>query len=204
MRVVHKVPQRGRGGTDTEAEGRFGTLYRENLSDITAYAVRRSSSAEDAADVVADVFLVAWRRFGEIPEGNAAKLWLYGVARRVLSNKRRAQGRRSQLSVRLAEELQVYEPALFSASSDLPAGFGEAFARLSERYREVLGLSVWEELDTVSIAKVLSCSPNAARILVHRARRQLRTELTRLGIVKDPDKSGHEPDVRIIQTKEGR
>lgn len=41
---------------------------------------------EDAADVVAATFTVAWQKLDEIPAGPEATLWLYGVARNVLSN----------------------------------------------------------------------------------------------------------------------
>jgi RNA polymerase sigma-70 factor (ECF subfamily) len=35
--------------------------------------------AEDAADVVAETFLVAWRRLDSVPGGDEARLWLYAV-----------------------------------------------------------------------------------------------------------------------------
>ena len=50
---------------------------------------------EDAADVVAETFLVAWRRLGEVPNGAEARLWLHGVARRVIANLDRSGRRRT-------------------------------------------------------------------------------------------------------------
>ncbi|MEW9551250.1 hypothetical protein [Nonomuraea sp. NPDC050783] len=47
-----------------------------------AYAARRCEVPQDAADVVAETFTVAWRRVDELPEGAEATLWLYGVARK--------------------------------------------------------------------------------------------------------------------------
>jgi RNA polymerase sigma-70 factor (ECF subfamily) len=43
--------------------------------------LRRTDNADDAADVIAETFLTAWRRLDEIPAGDQARLWLYGVAR---------------------------------------------------------------------------------------------------------------------------
>lgn len=43
---------------------------------------------KDAADAVAETFLVAWRRLPEVPSGEEARPWLYGVARRTLANQR--------------------------------------------------------------------------------------------------------------------
>jgi DNA-directed RNA polymerase specialized sigma24 family protein len=44
-------------------------------------------------DAVAEVFLTAWRRLDAVPEGDAARVWLYATARRVIANQRRS-GRR--------------------------------------------------------------------------------------------------------------
>ncbi len=44
------------------AEARLSRLYRDHGREITGYALRRAAGPEDAADVVAETFLVAWRR----------------------------------------------------------------------------------------------------------------------------------------------
>jgi DNA-directed RNA polymerase specialized sigma24 family protein len=74
------------------AQVRFAKLYREEGRAILEYALRRVEEREDAADVVAETFLVAWRRIGEVPIGEEARLWLYGVARLTLANLHRPSG----------------------------------------------------------------------------------------------------------------
>jgi RNA polymerase sigma-70 factor (ECF subfamily) len=81
----------------------FERLCREHWQAMWAYALRRTDPAADAADVVSEIFLVAWRRRGEIPPGDAERLWLYGVARHTVMNVRRGTVRRSRLHARLAE-----------------------------------------------------------------------------------------------------
>jgi RNA polymerase sigma-70 factor, ECF subfamily len=56
---------------------------------------------------MAETFLTSWRRLEEVPPGPEARLWLYGVARRVLANHHRGQRRRSALADRLRGELAV-------------------------------------------------------------------------------------------------
>lgn len=92
------------------AERRFSQIYQEHEREVLRYALRRCSEPEDAADIVAETFLVAWRRLGDVPLGPEARLWLYGTARRVLANHRRGMGRRSRLADRLREELQRQIP----------------------------------------------------------------------------------------------
>jgi DNA-directed RNA polymerase specialized sigma24 family protein len=67
----------------------FEQLYRETRTDLLAYIVRRSQSAADAADVLAEI---AWQKLDAIPPGERARLWLFGVARKLLM----AGGRRSR------------------------------------------------------------------------------------------------------------
>src|SRR6201999_686174 len=89
------------------AQVRFTKLYRDHGRAILEYALRRVADREDAADVVAETFLVVWRRMEEVPIGDGARLWLYGVARNVLANMHRAERRRTRLGRRLAETLRT-------------------------------------------------------------------------------------------------
>jgi RNA polymerase sigma-70 factor, ECF subfamily len=82
---------------------RFRILFEDNYSALLAYAARRVVSYEDAKDAVADVFTVAWRRWEAVPDNSEdQRMWLYGVARRVLSNRHRSELRLARLTSRLA------------------------------------------------------------------------------------------------------
>jgi RNA polymerase sigma factor (sigma-70 family) len=158
------------------AQIRFGRLYREQGRAVLAYALRRVNGQEDAADVVAETFLVAWRRLGEVPVGDAATLWLYAVARRVIANLNRAERRRTRLGERLAESLRAE-----LATRPVPAGQAaealRAMGGLGDEDRELLLLVSWEGLSPSQAAKVLEISSLAARSRLHRARRRLRALL---------------------------
>lgn len=67
-------------------EDEFAEVYAATYKPLLGYALRRCDSPEDAADVVAETFTIAWRRATDMPAGPQARLWLYGVARRVLAN----------------------------------------------------------------------------------------------------------------------
>ena len=159
-----------------EAESRFCRLYEEYRRTVLAYAVRRTSDPADAADVVADTFLVAWRRVSEIPAGDDARLWLYGVARRTLANRRRGERRRERLAARLRQDLPAAVAAVAPPTSGGPVI--AALEALSDEDREVLLLKAWEELEPAEIASVLGISRVAARSRLHRARSRLQAELS--------------------------
>jgi RNA polymerase sigma-70 factor (ECF subfamily) len=151
---------------------RFSSLYDECFPAVVAFA-RRRCPPDDAADVVAETFLVAWRRLPDVPDGRALP-WLYGVARRAIANQRRGSARRRRLARRLAAELGQATPPP-REPADL--GLRRALARLAPDDLEVLRLAAWEGLAPADIATVLGCSANAASVRLHRARARLRALL---------------------------
>lgn len=155
------------------AAARFSRLYRDHEREILRYALRRSAEAQDAADVVAETFLVAWRRLGDVPVGEEARLWLYATARRVLANHQRGIKRRTRLGERLREELRRQLP--LQSASDRPVL--DALAEMTDADRELLMLVGMEELTPSEAARVLRISAMAARTRLHRARRRLRARL---------------------------
>ncbi len=155
------------------AQIQFSRLYREQGRAILAYALRRVGDSEDAADVVAETFLIAWRRLAEVPAGAEARLWLYAVARRTIANLHRSERRRTRLGGRLAESLRT-ELATQPAPAGEAAEALRAMGELGDEDRELLLLVAWEGLSPNEAATVLNVSSLAARSRLHRARRRLR------------------------------
>jgi RNA polymerase sigma factor (sigma-70 family) len=156
---------------ESERERRFDALFASYSSDIVAYCGWRARTS-DAQDAVAEVFLTAWRRLDDVPEGDAARVWLYATARRVIANQRRSHRRRAALQERLAAEAPSTPPV--SVADDEEALVYEALHRLAPRDREVLLLAEWEGLTPAQIAGVVGCLTVTARGRLHRARRRFR------------------------------
>lgn len=157
-------------------EDAFRVLFDAEFRPILGYALRRTACAADAADVAAETLLVAWRRFDELPAGAEARLWLYGVARRVLANQQRGETRRERLGARFCDHLET----VLADPADrvvLDASLRAALAELSDADRELVTLSVWEELEPREIATVLGVSPEVVRTRLRRARLRLREVL---------------------------
>jgi RNA polymerase sigma factor (sigma-70 family) len=165
---------------ERERRDRFEAIYEENYHRILGYA-RRRTNPDEAADVVADTFLVTWRRLENVPDGRAGLMWLYAAARRSVANHERARRRRERLSHQARTEIgpHVQEPPLEPTSENRAAA---AWTRLRREDRELLALVAWEGLDASEIAHVYACSPNAARVRMHRARRRFARELARGGV----------------------
>ncbi len=151
---------------------RFRALFDAHRRLVLGYALRRVDEPADAADVLAETFLVAWRRIRDVPVGDAARPWLLAVARRVLANQRRGSHRRHELAQRLAGQLAASLPR-----PEADGAVQAALARLSERDREVLLLAAWEGLEPAEIAAATGQRAVTVRSRLHRARGRLRAEL---------------------------
>ena len=102
--------ERGTAGAGSRAdELRFAQLYERYQRPIWDFLVRRIPR-DTVDDAVADTFLTAWRCLDEVPGGDAALLWMYGVAHRVVGHQRRSLSRRGRLHERL--RTVEYHPAL--------------------------------------------------------------------------------------------
>jgi len=177
-------------GRDPDA--RFTALFEATHRPLLAYAVRRVADPADAADVVAEAFLVAWRRIDDVPDGPDARPWMFGVARRVLANLHRGTRRRLALAERLRAEVVGVVPPPTAGPSDVE----RALARLGDDDQELLRLVAWEELARDEIALVLGISRGAVRVRLHRARRRLADQLAELARADDV------PAVRPVKREE--
>ncbi len=165
----------GVSGQPMDEEG-FEQLFASHFPDVWRFARRRTATTEDADDVTAETFAVAWRRRGEVPAAEA-RPWLFGVARNVLSNHWRSGERRTRLQSRLVESALTWSEVAEDRIQEKTLWL--ALASLSEDDRDLLIMRAWDELAVTEIAAVLGCTPNAASSRLHKARRRLAAELQR-------------------------
>lgn len=157
--------------SEAERRRRFNALFAAHSSDIVSYCSWRAG-ANDAQDAVAEVFLTAWRRLDDLPDGDAARIWLYATARRVIANQRRSLRRRAALQERLTLEAGTAPEG--GGAEEEETLVHEALRHLAPRDREVLLLAEWEGLSPTQIAAVIGCLTVTARGRLHRARRRFR------------------------------
>ncbi len=154
------------------AAGRFTACWQEDSPRVAAYA-RRHVGADRSADVVAETFTTAWRRWPELPDPPLP--WLIATARRIMANERRAVRRRQALDHRMRLLSDVAAPVV---EDSITTAFQRTdalrhLAGLSEDHREALLLLAWDGLSIAEAASVLGIKPTALRARLHRARKAL-------------------------------
>jgi RNA polymerase sigma-70 factor (ECF subfamily) len=159
-------------------EAAFRDLFEAQFGDVWRFARRRCWSGDQADDVAAETFAVAWRRREELPVGRAIRLWLFGTARLVLANQRRSDHRQERLGDRLASQPAPVgggDPADQVVDSD--DRLRVALDGLTHDDRDLLIMRAWDGLAVTEIAALLDCTPNAASIRLHKARGRLAAAL---------------------------
>ena len=190
--VAHESPGTERGQPDDagliaescRAPERFGAVFDRHAAAIHGYIARRLG--RDAADdLVAETFLVAFRqRGGYDPAQPSARPWLYGIATRLVSRRRRDEVRFFRAIARTGIDPAadpVAEPVADEGirradARMLHRQLAGALAGLAAADRDAL-LLVADGLSYAEAAQALGVPDGTLSSRVARARRKLREGL---------------------------
>ncbi|QGH69414.1 RNA polymerase sigma factor [Pseudactinotalea sp. HY158] len=154
---------------------RFAHLWDECSGRVLAYAIRHVGP-DLAEEVVAETFLIAWRRLAVVP--GEPLPWLLVVARNTIRSHRRSSYRRRALETELA---RLERSTASGVGVDVHVVERDVLlrglAQLGPRQREALLLIAWDGLSYEQAAAVAGCSLGAFKVRVHRARDRLRREI---------------------------
>ncbi|MFD2768098.1 RNA polymerase sigma factor [Micromonospora eburnea] len=176
----------------TNADGqRLTDLFRQHGDAVFAYA-RDRLGPEDARDVVAEVFAVAWRRLESIKHGQE-RPWLFGVARRLMMQQWRDRAGQTALHVRLHCQAGPGDGEHFAPAAVQRADVLAALDALPEGDREVLLLRYWYDFSGRESAGVLGCTAAAFAVRLHRARRRFEQVYGRRSGEPKPSATGSVP-----------
>lgn len=160
---------------------------------VLAYLLHRTDR-DTAEDVLQEIFATAYRRAERIREPVPA--WLFGTARRVLSNQRRSAVRQAALTDRVTRRPSA--PASVGVADDAHPEVAAAFAELSPGDQEIITLTYWYGLTGAKAAAAVGCSARTYAVRLHRARQRLAGSLDAAGFSTDAQR-GHQNLVALIE-----
>jgi RNA polymerase sigma factor (sigma-70 family) len=170
-----------------EDHARFRALYAAHSPELLRFFARRTLDPQTSVDLVGETFAQAFAgrrgfRGGADPE--AARAWLYGIARHLLAGylrrgyaERRALRRLGVEPVELSEESHRRVEEL-AGLDGLRGAVALELRRLSASQREALTLRVVDELPFSEVARRLHISEDSARARVSRGLRALHARLS--------------------------
>ena len=148
----------------------LGVLFSRHHDGVYALCARLIQDRDLADDITQEVFLRVWRYAGSFRGRSAFRTWLFRLTYNACADVRRRDARRQDASV-----LELWTRDVPSNDlTDRHILLETALGRLAPRERAVLVLSRFHGLEYAEIARIIRCSPGAARVRLHRAMNELR------------------------------
>ena len=160
--------------------GAFDELYRAHAGRLYNLVFRMAGSAQDAEDLLQDVFLHAHRKLGSFRGDSSLGTWLYRLAvNQCLDFLRGRQTKMTRVTDSLdddgAAEPVAVAPVVPTAISRLD--LERAIASLPDRCRAAFVLHDVEGFEHNEVATMLGVSEGTSKSQVHKARMKLREAL---------------------------
>jgi len=164
---------------------KFSKIYDQYIGKIFRFVFLKVNSQETAEDLTSKVFLKGWEAFKGAESKGGKKIdnpqaFLYQIARNLIIDHYREKGRTQTISTEFAPQIadprtNLEETA--KTNSDL-AMVTQAMKSLKGDYQEII---IWHYLDDLSISEIagmLNKQEGAVRVMLHRALKDLKNELS--------------------------
>lgn len=160
----------------------FEVIYRRYLDRVYGYAFYQLGDHHDAEDATERTFMAALRALPTFRDDGATfRAWLFRIAHNTIANARRSRFRRrtEPLPYNLEPAAPNADPAGLVADAEELRRVLRAVDDLPEDRRQVVLLRFVDGLSSREIGQVMDRSEGAARVLLHRALRDLAAALGR-------------------------
>ncbi|MEN4011534.1 MAG: sigma-70 family RNA polymerase sigma factor [Chloroflexota bacterium] len=163
----------------------LGLLFEKYADQVYHLALGLLRDADRAEDVVQDTFLAAYRSRQQFEGRSALGTWLYRIAYNAAMDRLRAREHQpipeedadcDEETAPLPKEFIEWRwtPEELLSDQETRQALEDAVARLSPALRAVFLLRDVEDLSTEETAAILSITPSAVKVRLHRARLELR------------------------------
>jgi RNA polymerase sigma-70 factor (ECF subfamily) len=155
----------------------FAEVFREHAGYVSRALSRLGVPAADADDALQDVFVVVFRRMHEFEHRARLRTWLYAIAFRVASDRRRLAHVRREVAVDVDEPTEPGEQERREDLRRACKSLDDALASLDRDKRDVFVLYEIEELPMDEVARVVGCPLKTAYTRFYAARDRIRAML---------------------------
>jgi RNA polymerase sigma-70 factor, ECF subfamily len=164
-----------------QLDAEFSELYRAHLRDVYSYAYYRVGDHHDAEDLTEQTFLQAYRHFERAQResrGRPLRPWLIRIAHNLAANLYRDRSRRPASSIDDTQPITApHTTEQLVEGRDELSRILDGVRRLPDDRREALIMRFALGMDNREIARALDRSDGAAKVLIHRAIKQLQEML---------------------------
>ncbi len=160
----------------------FEPVYRAQAPAVYRFCLTQLRDPFAAEDAAAEVFVAAWRSWHRVDPALGPQAWLFGIARNVVSDHRRALRRRELLQsvLRSIPTERVADPEIALSLREDVLRAGQAIAQLKRRDQVLIGMRISSDLSHADIGRIVGMSENSVRVAIHRALRRVRETLEKM------------------------
>jgi RNA polymerase sigma-70 factor (ECF subfamily) len=176
-----------RDGSDAR-KAEFDRIFTEYSAPIYNYVLRMVGDRDRAADIAQDTFIKAYRKLDTLTDPSSTRSWLYRIATNTAIDEMRR--RRGVVPSDAGEDRPVEQPdggpgpETQVLSGLMDERISRALLHLKPNHRQCLILSDVEDMSAVQIGEVMGMSNGAVRVLLCRARGEMRRLLAAEGLVR--------------------
>ena len=171
-------------------DGALNDLIERHAPRLFNYLVRSLQNEEDASDIAQEVFVRLYQNRAKFDPSQKFTTWLYAIASNLVRTQFRFRGRHPQISLDapnaptearfLATTAgDTASPSQSLQEQETAGAVRSAIAELPEELRTPLLLFEYEDLSQAQIGEILRCSEKAVETRLYRARKLLKSSLSR-------------------------
>lgn len=160
----------------------YEQLYRRYERIVRSVVRSETQHHSDVDDIVQEVFASAWLRIGSLRDPASFRPWLLQITRHTVIDAARARSRRplldadDEIALSFVETLDP-KPDELTELADLAQQLRGAIAGLSRRDATAVTLAAQFGFGPAEIAEAIGTTPNAAKVVLHRARLRLKAAI---------------------------
>jgi len=160
----------------------FGQIVARYQSLVCSLAFSATDSLSQSEDLAQETFITAWKQLAGLREPEKLRAWLCGIARNLINNSLRRQGREPSHRAESLEEISETHsleplPAEQAISNEEAAILWRSLERIPEIYREPLVLFYREHQSIEAVAQNLDLSEDAVKQRLSRGRKLLHQQV---------------------------
>ena len=160
----------------------FGHIVSRYQSLICSLAYSATGSLSQSEDLAQDTFVTAWKQLRDLREPEKLRAWLCGIARNLINNSLRKQGREPSHRAEPLDEIPEGPspeplPVETTISNEEAAILWRSLERIPEIYREPLVLFYREHQSIEAVAANLELTEDAVKQRLSRGRKLLQEQV---------------------------
>lgn len=164
----------------------FEQLLNQNKFAFERFVKFRISNLSDAEDILQDVYFTAYKNWEQLKEKQLFKAWVVSIARHKCNDYYRQQAKFSEVPIDNLAETELLQTRLGYAEASF---IEDILDSLSDKDKQILHLTYWEELPQKQIAKALDIPLGTVKSRLHAAKQNFKMNYTSKSNIRKDDES---------------